>query len=308
LTEAGDLSDITCPRLAAAGADLNRVSTPESPQPAESDNSDVNDENNDKPAPPFNLTNLEQEIQSMPNCRLVIIDPLTEFLPPTKSRSKRPDWPSIFKTLAGIAARTGVAIVALMSFIPSTSAAANHRAVATLAAHPGPACVWRVTTDPPQENLRHLTPIKNNLAPRNAPLSFELESTPDQPTAKVVWKEDSSEAIPPIRVPLAPPVPNTESKSAPQQPPAKQTPVPPRRELTAYELAEQRAEEKAIANAAAWLTRQLKSRGGQQLASQVRHAARFEQIPTQILNLAKEQANIHSAPSHFADDELWKLP
>ncbi len=254
LLVADDLPDIVCPRLEAAGANLNQISAPEFAQPTDEANN--NDDDQENTPPPFDFAALEQEIKSMPNCRLVVIDPLSEFLPPMKNnRKKRPDWPLIFKSLAAIAARTGVAIIATMSFIPSTSAAANHRAVATIAANPGPACVWRIAPDAQQENLRYLLPIKNNLAPPNVPLEFELTSTPDQPTAKIAWKEDNSEVNSPLRVPVSTPVASSAAPASPRPDPSQlrtpnselptsTSPVSPRREPTAHELAQQRAAEK----------------------------------------------------------------
>ncbi len=333
LTAADDLPDIVCPRLAAAAADLNQISAPEFAEPADDHHKDDHD-NDENPAPPFDFAALEQEIKSMPNCRLVIIDPLSEFLPPTKNnRKQRPDWPVIFKALAAIAARA--AIVATLSFIPSTSAAANHRAVATLAAHPGPACVWRIAQDQQQENLRHLLPIKNNLAPRNAPLSFELTSHPDQPTAIITWKD----AL--LRVPLAlPDSKHDASSAAPESPPPAPSQLPtPNSELPTPNAGKPQTNtealkfsaacrddneqetistphpqppcpepEPAVATASAWLVHRLKSCGGQQRASTIRRDADFKCIPAHILTLAKDHANIQATPTDSPPDELWKLP
>ncbi len=224
LTEEHDLADVTLPRLEAAGADLARIMV--LTDVTSSDNNPAHADAATETAEPFSLANdltqLEQAIANTPGCHLVIIDPLSAFLPQATGR-KKPDLPTIFKQLAALAARTGVAIVAVTSFLASASAATNHRTVATLAAHPGPTCVWRVTPDPQDKAQRHLQPIKNNLAPPNAPLDFTLQSTPAAPTAKITWQPTSSD--PASTPPTIPQLPTPNSELLPHS--ELQSPQPP---------------------------------------------------------------------------------
>ncbi len=292
LTAENDLADTICPRLTAAGANLDRIMPfPDEPSPADD-------------SPPFSLPNdlaaLEQAIASTPDCRLVIIDPLTAFLPQTRAR-RRPDWPAIFKPLAALAARAGVAIVAVVSFIASTSPAANHRTAATLAAQAGPGCVWRVAADPQEPSLRWLLPIKNNLAPKNMPLAFELASPPDQSAAQVIWNQARSATAP--LDPLRPARRTAQRNPSPDKASAPSHTLP-----NTPQKPSENPRQHTIQRTAAWLVDLLKSHGGLLSASQVRHSAELEHISPRILNLAREKANIHAQPSGLPGVNVWSLP
>jgi putative DNA primase/helicase len=178
LTGEEDLSDTVCPRLEAAGPNLERITT----LPSE----------DDQPLTlPDNIQAIEDAIKNMPECRLVIIDPLSSYLPQTSAR-KQPPLKTILKPLADLAARTGVAIVAVMPINEATSKATTQRTIANLTAQAAPYSVWQLTeeADPNQEqpNQHWLLPLRNNNAPPGTALTFQPQAAPNGSAAIAAWQ------------------------------------------------------------------------------------------------------------------------
>ncbi len=172
-----DLSDTVRPRLEAAGANLDRIHVP----PAEE---------NEPLTLPENIQTLEEAIKDTPECRLVIIDPFPAYFPATGTR-KQPPLQTILKPLNDLAARTGVAIVAVMPIPESTSKATTQRTIANLTAQAAPYSVWQLTeevSDPHEPTQHWLLPVRNNHAPPNTAISFQPQAAPNQTAAIAAWQ------------------------------------------------------------------------------------------------------------------------
>ncbi len=177
LTGQEDLSDTVRPRLEAAGADLDRIAV-------------LPTEESEPLILPENIQALEDAIQDTPDCRLVIIDPLSAYLPQTSPR-KQPPLQAILKPLNDLAARTGVAIVAVLAIPRSTSKATTHRTIANLTAQAAPYSVWQLIeedSDSEQPTQHWLLPVRNNHAPPNTAISFQPKPAPNQTAAIAAWQ------------------------------------------------------------------------------------------------------------------------
>ncbi len=207
LTGDEDLSDTVRPRLEAAGANLDRIQVIDT---NDADNT-IDAIENQPLTLPENIQAIEDAIKNTPECRLVIIDPLSDYLPQTSPR-KQPPLKAILKPLNDLAARTGVAIVAVMPILQSTSKATMQRAVANLTAQAAPYSVWQLIQEEPpliQEETppapsplapppqHYLLPVRNNQAPPNTALAFQPQPAPNG-AAQVGYRTPCVPPAPPI--------------------------------------------------------------------------------------------------------------
>jgi hypothetical protein len=197
LTAEDDLADTVLPRLAALGADPKKVvAIPAVPgQPVE-------------PLPSFflpgsngrrpiasrafelrrDLLRLDQLLRAMPDCRLVIVDPISAYLGDVNEQANS-EVRSLMLPLAALAGQHGVAVLAV-THLRKKEGAAIYRAMGSLAFVAAARAAWLVAKDPRSAQRRLLLPIKSNLAPDGTGLAFTIEShaTTNQPT--IHWSAD----------------------------------------------------------------------------------------------------------------------
>lgn len=155
ITEDG-LQDTVRPRLEAAGANLDAVHLL----------SDL-DLTQDQDA-------LEQEIRRLPDTRLMIIEPITNCLGRTNINGTT-DVRAVVNPLSRLAARTGVAIVAIMHLNKNGAGRAMARTVGTHAFMAVARAAYVLTKDPDDPDRRLLLPLKNNLGADNQGSAFWIE-------------------------------------------------------------------------------------------------------------------------------------
>jgi hypothetical protein len=183
LTAEDDPSDTVAPRLAAAGADLDRIEI-------------VKMVRADNKTRMFSLVTdldlLRQKIVEVGNVKMVQIDPITAYLGHGKIDSYRTaDVRSILAPLVELAAELGVAVIAIMHFNKKTDVTnALLRISDSLAFGATARHVYAVVDN--AENKRKLfVRAKNNLAPNNnKTLAYHFSARKvgrDPKTGKEIW-------------------------------------------------------------------------------------------------------------------------
>jgi hypothetical protein len=185
LTSEDDLADTIRPRLQALGADCDKILAI----------SHIPGENPDDVPRAFalnrDLKRLVNLLDAMPDCRLVVIDPISAFLDGTHEQSNA-DVRTLFATLTTIARERDIAVL-VVSHLRKKEGSAIHRVMGSLAFTAGARAAWAICNDPTNENRRLFLPLKNNLAPTacqgsragsRGGLAFSIESHNGAPTIR----------------------------------------------------------------------------------------------------------------------------
>jgi hypothetical protein len=184
-----DPADTIRPRLEAAGADVGkahflryvRVKTITTGGGVFDDKTTALIE---RPITLSDYEELKRAIKAIPDCRLVVIDPLTAFLEKGDSNSEV-DARNALGPLAMMAAELGIAVVIVghLRKAPSLWAAdlvLGSRAILALSRS-----AWLVTEDPEREGQRLLLPLKMNLGPPPPGFRFAISGEPP----RISWGE-----------------------------------------------------------------------------------------------------------------------
>jgi hypothetical protein len=197
LTAEDDLADTVLPRLAALGADPEKVvAIPAIPgQHVEPPPSFfLPGPNGRRPiaSRPFELrrdfAQLEELLSAMPDCRLVIVDPISAYLGDVNDRANG-EVRRMLLPLAALAHRYGVALLAV-THLRKKEGAAIYRAMGSLAFVAAARAAWLVVKDPRSARRRLLLPMKNNLAPDVTGLAFTIESQAATNEPTIHWSPD----------------------------------------------------------------------------------------------------------------------
>lgn len=185
LSAEDDLADTIRPRLDAAEADVSRIAAIQGVRrvlpTGQSQESD------------FDLTEdlaaLEEAITRTPDCRLVVIDPLTAYLGKTDSH-KNAEVRAVLARLFELAARRRVALLAVTHLNKANTLPAIYRAMGSLAFVAAARAVWAAVRDEQDETgqRRLFVPIKNNLGADDSGLAYALGPAGD--TARVMWEPE----------------------------------------------------------------------------------------------------------------------
>jgi valyl-tRNA synthetase len=176
LSAEDEITDTIRPRLDAAGADPSKIFFL----------SAINDLRHD-------LARLRSTLNRIPDCRLVIIDPVTAFVGPGDSHFHTVVR-RVFQPLAKLAAEKNLAVLAVSHFRKSEGAAIQ-RSAGSMGFVSAARSVWTVCDDPAQPGLHLLLPLKNNFVADSTGLAYKIESTnlPRQ------WGEDKETSTPIIQ-------------------------------------------------------------------------------------------------------------
>ncbi len=185
LSAEDDLADTIRPRLDAAQADAARIVAIQAVRRVlvtGQTRDDYFDLTQDLPA-------LEAAIAQQPDCRLVIIDPLTAYLGQTDSH-KNAEVRAVLARLFELAARHKVAVLAVTHLNKANTLPAIYRAMGSLAFVAAARAVWAVVRDDEDETGRRrlFVPVKNNLGADETGLAYALE--PVGSVARVAWESD----------------------------------------------------------------------------------------------------------------------
>lgn len=173
-----DAADTIRPRLDAAGADVAKVWTLDAT--ARRDEEGEYERGVDLAA---DLDVLEAAFLRAPDCRLLIVDPISAYCGRTDSH-KNAEVRSLLRPLGDLAAKHNVAIVAI-SHLRKGDGAAIYRSMGSMAFTAAARAAFAVCRDPDDDGRRLFLPVKNNLGDDSGGLGYRLigEGT----TPAVVW-------------------------------------------------------------------------------------------------------------------------
>jgi len=179
-----DIADTIRPRLESAGGDVTRINalTAIEGHDAKGTHRRGVDLSRD-------LAQIEAAIKATPDCRLVVIDPVSAYLG-NKDSHNNAEIRSVLAPLSDLASRHHVALLAV-THLRKGEGQAIYRAMGSLAFAAAARAVWAVTKDPGDESRRLLLPIKNNIAADASGLAFKvtaIHSDNGQPV--VEWERD----------------------------------------------------------------------------------------------------------------------
>ena len=185
LSAEDDAADTVKPRLDAAGADSRRVHTLQAIRDENADGSQSERMFSIK----RDLEALEEMLASFPECKLVIIDPLSAYLDETDSH-RNAAVRGLLAPLAAFGAKHKIAIVAV-DHLNKNSREGNslYRASGSLAFVAAARAVYLVTRDKDNPNRRLLLPVKNNIAKENTGLAYTI-ITAENGAPVTAWESD----------------------------------------------------------------------------------------------------------------------
>ena len=183
LSAEDDPADTMVPRLIAADADLSRVKlldcvreTSATGNPFERGFSLERD-----------VQLLERELALAPDCRLIVVDPISAYLGSTDTH-RNADVRALLTPFIKLAQRHDVAIVAVSHLNKGTGLHANYRVTGSIAFTATARAVYLIAKDPDDPKRRLMMPIKNNLAQDETGLAYRINVTRDG-IAFIEWDE-----------------------------------------------------------------------------------------------------------------------
>jgi hypothetical protein len=166
------IADTLRPRLEAHGADLQKIFFAD----------EVTDLRHD-------LARLEETLDEIPDCRLLVVDPVTAFVGPSDSHYHT-IVRKVLAPLGEIAARRKIAILAVTHLRKNTG-----RVIQSAAGSMGFAAaartVWTVCRDPADATRNLLLPVKNNVGPLSLGLAYSIATDTDVDAPIIHWQPES---------------------------------------------------------------------------------------------------------------------
>jgi putative DNA primase/helicase len=158
-----DPADTIRPRLDAAGADSKRVYYRRNVDLVESE--------------------IESRIDQVPDCRLVIIDPIGSYLGQYTNAYRENKVRAVLEPLAEIACRRSIAVVLVAHTRKALASFADDSVLGSRAFVGLARAVWHVVKDPQDRTRRLFLPGKSNLSRETSGLAFRIAPNP----ARVQW-------------------------------------------------------------------------------------------------------------------------
>jgi len=191
LSAEDDVADTIRPRLEAAGADLQHIYILE----AIKETGPKGKMRKRMFCLETDLAQLEKAIKRCRDVRLIVIDPISAYWRNTNTNSNA-EVRSVLAPLSELAARHGVAVVAVTHFNKTTGLPAVYRTMGSLAFTAAARTVWCVVIDKDNPERRLFLPIKNNIAKDMTGLAFSIEDEPEHPGVAVVKWEPEPVTVP----------------------------------------------------------------------------------------------------------------
>lgn len=179
-----DRHDTMPGRLEAAGADLDKIVTFE--LEAETEGSSI--------PRPFSLHDdmgtLNAALAELPDCRLVIIDPISAYLGRTDGNHNH-EVRILLRGLTELAKSYQVAIVAVAHLNKRASASSINRVMGALSFVSMARTVWGIIRDPVDPEQRLMLALKNNVAEESQGMSFRLSKVTNAVVPRLEWGTQS---------------------------------------------------------------------------------------------------------------------
>lgn len=178
-------ADTVKPRLEAAGADCSRVHSLQGVHAVDGDGRPIQRMFSLK----HDLAALENLLVSLPECKLVVIDPISAYLDDTDSH-RNASIRGLLAPLAALAEKHKVAILAV-DHLNKNSKEKNmlYRPGGSLAFVAAARAAYLVTRDKEDEKRRLVLPIKNNIAKENTGLAYTIV-TAENNAPTIVWEPE----------------------------------------------------------------------------------------------------------------------
>lgn len=171
LSAEDDPGDTISPRLDAAGADTTKIH-------ALKMTVEISPNTGESITRGFSLRKdvaaLSDLLRTMPDTRLVVIDPISAYLDGTDGHSNS-DVRGLLMPLAELASKHRVALVCV-SHLNKGSGSPAYRVMGSLAFSAAARAVFAVGKDPGDEQRRLVLTVKNNLAPDHGGIAYRVES------------------------------------------------------------------------------------------------------------------------------------
>lgn len=165
LSAEDDLADTIRPRLDAAGADCDRIDALTTIRLADGKLASFSLEHD--------LPRLEAAIRNRPDCKLVVIDPISAYMGDTDSHNNT-EVRGLLAPLADLAMRTGVAVVLVSHLNKNTNTTAIYRTMGSLAFVAAARAAWAVVRDKSDIMRRLFLQVKNNLSVAMQGLAYRI--------------------------------------------------------------------------------------------------------------------------------------
>lgn len=182
LSAEDDAADTTKPRLEAAEADCSRIHVLQAVKDADSESNRAERMFSFK----RDMAVLEELLTTLPECRLLIIDPISAYMDGTDSNNNS-DVRSLFAPLAALATRNKIAVVCISHLNKSSGSNAVYRSIGSVAFIAAARAAYVVTKDQQNPQRRLFLPSKNNLAQDTAGLAYSV-ITADNGAPVVAWE------------------------------------------------------------------------------------------------------------------------
>ena len=163
-----DVADTIRPRFDAAGGDASKVSMLEGIERCGADGRRVH-----ASVTLADLNAIETAIRDLPDCRLVVVDPVSAYLAGVDGH-KNADTRALLAPLAALAGRYGVAVVMVTHLSKQAGCRALYRAMGSMAFVAAARAAYLVVEDKEDPQRRLLLPMKNNLGEDRTGLAYRL--------------------------------------------------------------------------------------------------------------------------------------
>lgn len=200
LSAEDDLARVTVPRVLAAGANPDLVTTLR-----------LSDADGELREPTLSARDLEEAEQAVRDerARLVIFDPFMAYLPPDVDAHRDQDVRRPLSALRGLAERTGAAVVIVRHLNKSPGGSPLYRPGGSIGITAAVRAGHLLARDPAGASLV-FAPTKSSLAPMPKPLGLSLVADPGAKFPRVVWQGECEHSAASLLAP--PPVPERRSE------------------------------------------------------------------------------------------------
>ncbi|MCO6047950.1 AAA family ATPase [Aeoliella sp. ICT_H6.2] len=264
ITAEDDPHDTIRPRLDAHSADVNNIHLLKGSQRVE---------NGKTTELIFTLSDveiLEQALRQVPDCRLIVIDPIGSFLGGRCDAHRDNEVRSVLAPIAKLAEQRGAAVLMVAHRRKGTAQSADDTALGSRAFTGLARSVWHLSRDPDDDQRRLLLPGKSNLAASTTGLAFTIAGEP----ASVHWDDE------PVQMSAD--------------------------DALARETGNATGEMSALDEAVAWLAEYLAT--GPHPGKAVRKAAEADGIANRTLDRARGKLRVIAEPDGFGGPWVWRLP
>jgi hypothetical protein len=142
----------------------------------------------------LDLSLLEEQIRRAGDANLVVIDPLTSYLGKVDSH-KNAELRAVLEPLGEMAARLGVAVLAITHLSKNSNGSPNNRFIGSIAFVAAARAAFIVARDPEDKDRRLFMQTKNNVGPDAPSLAFRIglnETAPGILAPMVLWEGETN--------------------------------------------------------------------------------------------------------------------